>query len=577
MLTHSKYTPKKKALLGELLVQRNIINYDQLQTALEKQKELHQLLGRVLLDLGFINHEHEILPVVAYQYDLPYIELKDHKISTDVLKTIPVRIVKRYQVIPVSVKEGKVVLAMNNPFDVLLRDEIQMQVEETLAPVLASRKEITDSIRKYYGVGAETIQEIILSQDNKLLVSRKEEEILDLEKSTADATIGNFLNKIFLQAFQERATDIHIEPYYNGLSIRYRVDGMLSDVNVPASIKFFKESINSRIKIMANLDISERRVPQDGRFRLKVGDIELDMRVSFLPSTQGESAVIRILNSSKIYSFDELNLNDAEKGIFHDLIRKPHGVVFITGPTGSGKTTTLYSCLSCLNTIEKKIITIEDPVEYQLKGATQIQVNMMTHMTFAKGLRSILRHDPNVIMVGEVRDVETAEIAIQAALTGHLIFSTLHTNDAAGGVARLLNMGIEPYLVTSTVECFIAQRLVRLICPKCKTAGRIDMKHLADFRTEVAGVREDTMVYHGKGCEHCNSTGYYGRTVIFEFLFLNKEVSELIVRRASAVQIKEQAKGLGMKTLRQSGWEKVVAGLTTPEEVLRVTQNRSGR
>jgi len=347
-------------------------------------------------------------------------------------------------------------------------------------------------------------------------------------------------------------------------------------MHVPEEIYYFKDEINSRIKILSNLDISEKRMPQDGRFQMKMDKVKLDLRVSFLPSTFGESVVIRILNSAKLYSLSELDITKEDKDILKDLVTKPHGIIFMTGPTGSGKTTTLYSCLSHINTDDKKIITIEDPVEYRLKGITQIQINPKIQLSFARGLRSMLRHDPDVIMVGEVRDIETAEISIQCALTGHLIFSTLHTNDAAGAITRLLNMGVEPYLITSTVECFIAQRLVRKVCPKCRIEYKVDQKFIKQFDCN-ARINSKMKFYHGEGCDHCNNTGYKGRTAIYEFLIPNEKICEMILNRASSGAIKKEAVKNGMKTLRQSGWEKILQGITTCEEVIRVTQGRSRR
>lgn len=397
------------------------------------------------------------------------------------------------------------------------------------------------------------------------------ETIDHIDETDSDASISKFLNQILFEAYQDRATDIHIEPFEDELQIRYRVDGVLMDAKVPSNIKHFKDSINSRIKILSNLNIAEKRMPQDGRFKVRVQGVDIDLRVSFLPTPFGESVVLRVLNSSSLYSFDQLGLNEKERAYLENLIVKPHGIIFLTGPTGSGKTTTLYSCLSRVNTEEKKIITIEDPIEYQLKGITQIQINPKVGLTFAHGLRSMLRHDPDIMMIGEVRDIETAEIAIQVALTGHLIFSTLHTNDAAGGVARLIDMGVEPYLITSTVECFIAQRLIRLCCPKCKKASAMTPEVIKDFEGDVE-VDQSLTIYQAEGCEACNFTGYSGREGIYEFLLMTDSIRELIMQRATANQIKDKAMSEGMRTLRQSGWEKVKAGLTTPQEVIRVTQ-----
>jgi len=425
-----------------------------------------------------------------------------------------------------------------------------------------------EAIRQYYGVGAETIEQMM---DTVQPADPLDAVVTNIEEIDSDVSISKFFNQILLEAYRDRATDIHIEPYEDELQIRYRVDGILYDAKVPSNIKHFKDSIISRVKILANLNMSEKRMPQDGRFRVRVGEIDLDLRVSFLPTPAGESVVLRILNTTRLYSFEELGLSNTEKNILQQLIEKPHGIVFLTGPTGSGKTTTLYSCLSRINKKSKKIITIEDPIEYQLKGITQIQINPHIGLTFAHGLRSMLRHDPDIMMVGEVRDIETANISIQVALTGHLIFSTLHTNDAAGGITRLLDMGIEPYLVTSTVECFIAQRLVRKICQKCKEPSSATVQIIKDCDGDVDQDSGMT-IYQGKGCEACKLTGYLGREPIYEFLLMNDAVCELIMKRATADQIKEKAIACGMKTLRQTGWEKVRQGLTTPQEVIRVTE-----
>lgn len=567
---------RKKKLLGELLVQKQIITQEQLEAALEKQKELGALLGQVLLELGYIDQESTLLPVLAEQQGMEYVYLKQQKVPLEVINKVPVKVARRYEVFPVGYDSGVVTLAMNKPTNILIRDELKMMLEMDVHPVLATRKDIRDAIREYYGVGAETI-EGIMDQAEITPQVKHTEEVADLEKMDSEATISNFFNQVILEAYRERATDVHIEPFENKLIVRYRIDGMLYDIHVPPDIAYFKESLNSRIKIMCSLDISEKRRPQDGRFRIRAGDIELDLRVSFLPTPYGESVVIRVLNTTRLLSFDNLNLSDEEKNLLNNLIRKPNGIIFITGPTGSGKTTTLYSCLSQINTVDKKIITLEDPIEYQLPGITQIQVNPVIDLNFARGLRSILRHNPDIIMVGEVRDVETAEISIQVALTGHLVLSTLHTNDAPSGVTRLLNMGIEPYLITSTVECFIAQRLVRLVCPKCKVQKKMHPHIIHEFEHNMKDKKEDVYAYYGKGCEECNFTGYWGRTAIFEFFLLNEEIVDMILNRTTSKQLKEKAIQTGMKTLRESGWEKIKLGLTTPEEVIRVTQDRSKR
>jgi len=389
----------------------------------------------------------------------------------------------------------------------------------------------------------------------------------DTEDLAEDASIIKFVNQILQQAYYDRATDIHIEPFENDLIVRYRIDGILYDATIPPTIKYFESAIISRIKIMANLNIAERRLPQDGRINIKVGNDDLDLRVSILPTPYGESVVIRLLTNKMLYSLKELGLSQSDLTILEEMIKKPHGIILVTGPTGSGKTTTLYACLSKINNKELKILTIEDPIEYHLNGITQIQVHPKIGLTFAAGLRSMLRHDPDVMMVGEVRDLETAEITIRVSLTGHLVFSTLHTNDAAGATTRLLDMGIEPYLVASSVECIIAQRLVRLICPECKHPIN-DKKAIARLG---GGISEDAQIYEGKGCDKCKFTGFRGRTAIYEFIMMNDEIRHLVLNHASADQIKKKAVAMGMVTLRQDGINKVLKGITTVGEVMRVS------
>ena len=378
-----------------------------------------------------------------------------------------------------------------------------------------------------------------------------------------------------LEAYHDRATDIHVEPYQDSLKIRYRIDGILYDANIPPNIRHFQASIVSRIKIMAHLNIAERRLPQDGRIKVKIGDEELDLRVSILPTPFGESVCIRLLSGANtFFGLEKLGLDPASLSGLKHLIAKPHGVILLTGPTGSGKTTTLYAFLTELNKAEKKIITIEDPIEYQIPGITQIQVHPKIDLSFSRGLRSMLRHDPDIMMVGEIRDFETAEITIRVALTGHLVFSTLHTNDAAGAVARLVDMGVESYLVASSVECIIAQRLVRTLCPHCKTLTAPPV----DFQKEIAALAQalnqkgPLRVGQPKACNRCKQTGYFGRTAIHEILVVDDDVRSLIVQRVPANTIREKAIAKGMRTLRQDGWRKALAGETSIDEVLRVTQ-----
>ncbi len=552
--------------IGQILVQEHFISDQDLQRALAVQTKTKERLGEILIQLGVMAHDARFFSLLAKQMGVPYVDLKETEIPSAVLACVPAQLASHYKIIPVQSHNGQLALATSDPWDILKLDELSAALRCEVRPVLADEKAILESIRKYYGLGAETIERMMAQGQGR---SGEEVQVKDIEELTTEASIGAFLNQLILEAYRERATDIHIEPCENELQVRYRIDGFLRDAKVPQNIRHFKDPINSRIKILSNLNIAQRRLPQDGRFKVKVGDTQLDLRVSFLPTAFGESAVIRILNANQLFDIERLGLASRELKILDELIKKPHGLIFVTGPTGSGKTTTLYSCLSRVNSAERKILTIEDPAEYQLAGITQIQVNPAIGLTFAQGLRSMLRHDPDIMMVGEVRDHETAQIAIQVALTGHLVFSTLHTNDAASAVTRLLDMGVEPYLISSSVIGFIAQRLVRLICPHCKEPRVLSPEVLADFDLDQNPGRVSTFV--GKGCRMCQSTGYLGRQGIYEFLILNEDMQKLIHRRASASEIRTKAMEKGMKTLRQDGWEKIKMGSTTPEEVIRVT------
>jgi len=387
-----------------------------------------------------------------------------------------------------------------------------------------------------------------------------------------DASIIKFVNQVLSEAVKERATDIHLEPFQNELRTRYRIDGILYDINIPETIKYFHQAIVSRVKIMSELNIAEHRLPQDGRIKIKINESELDLRVSTIPTAFGEAVHIRLLSPQFFLELDNLGFLPEDLRIVESMIKRPHGVIFVTGPTGSGKSTTLYAALARINSSAVKIITIEDPIEYQLRGVNQIQVNPKIGFTFATGLRHMLRHDPDVMMVGEVRDYETAEIAIRAALTGHLVFSTLHTNDAAGAVTRLLDMGIEPFLVSSSLECLIAQRLVRRICPKCKVPLKNSRELIEQIARDTGAAADNIVIYEGKGCQECRFTGFRGRTAIHEVLVINQPIRNLILEHASSQQIKQKAVALGMRSLRQSGLKKVLEGETTYTEVIRVTQ-----
>ncbi|MBN3038724.1 MAG: Flp pilus assembly complex ATPase component TadA [Candidatus Omnitrophica bacterium] len=576
--------------LGEMLIQKKLITSEQLKAALKEQQKIGEPIGETLIKMGYLTQE-QLFPVLAEQLNLPFINLEDVAFDPEVIKRVPAKFAWYYKIIPLYYKDGKLTVATFDPLRSL--NDAKMFLKDEVEPVLSTEKEITKALEKNYGVGAETIERI-MDQAPKETVEEEEgqfEKVEDLERLAEDASVVKLVNQIILEAHQKRATDIHIEPYRGKMGLRYRIDGVLYEANVPSDMVRLFPSIISRIKIMSKLNIVERRLPQDGRAVVKVGKEEFDLRISVIPTRFGEGIVIRILPTKMLFDLGKLGLEQEELRILDGLIHQPHGIIFVTGPTGSGKTTTLYASLNKIKSTRNKIITIEDPIEYELDGITQIQVMPEIGFTFAQGLRSVLRHDPDIMMVGEVRDFETAELAIRIALTGHLIFSTLHTNDAAGGATRLLDIGIEPFLAASSINAFIAQRLVRVICPKCKTEDnsinpevkkqiveeikqyyRFCKNPLAHMQ-KLAGIKEsDIHFYRGEGCEECNKTGFRSRTAIYEMLLVNKRIKELMLAKSSSDKIREEAINQGMKTLRISGWGKVIDGITTPDEVMRVTQ-----
>ncbi len=574
--------------LGEILVQKKLITTQQLEAGLKEQQKTGELIGRILVKRGYVKEEQLLLHLAA-QLNIPFVRVQDITIDPQAIQKLPAKFAWHYKIIPIKYAEGKLTVATFEPLRSL--NDVKMFLDCELIPVLAVEVEITKAIEKYYGVGAETIERIIAKAPKEAVETPAASKVDDIEKLAEDASVVKLVNQIILEAYQKRATDIHIEPFRGRMGLRYRIDGVLYEANVSADMVHLFSAIISRIKIMSKLDIVERRLPQDGRAVVKIKQEELDLRISIIPTRYGEGAVIRILPSKMIFSLTKLGLEAESLRILEDLIIKPHGIIFVTGPTGSGKTTTLYACLNKVKSSKNKIITIEDPIEYELEGISQIQVMSEIGLTFARGLRSVLRHDPDIMMVGEVRDLETAELAIRLALTGHLIFSTIHTNDAAGGATRLLDIGIEPFLVASSVRAFIAQRLVRIICPQCKeedTKGNQEVKRqiieeISQFcnlnqnqsaiQNELSGLKEaDIRLYRGKGCKACNSTGYRERMAIYEILEIDKRIKALILARASTDTIRDEAAKQGVETLRISGWKKVIQGLTTPDEVMRVTQ-----
>lgn len=552
--------------IGEVLVEKGLITTEQLNLALKETRKSGEIIGKTLVRLGFISQER-LLEALAGQLCLIfYNSLKDVPINSNAVKAVPVKLIWHYKFMPIDLKNNVLTIAVSDPLAVWPMEDLKLQLGYDIERVLASEKEITGAIRRYYGLGAETVDEI-LTQDKTVIQQSKAEEVevADMEKSAQDASVIKLVNQILTEAVNSRTTDIHLEPYRDSVRVRYRIDGVLYDMRVPEQLKYLHPAVVSRIKIISNLNVVEKRLPQDGRAIIKVQDKQIDLRISIIPSLYGENVVIRILPVHLLFNLDDLGLAPDDLSKMNVLMQKPHGIIFLTGPTGSGKTTTLYACLSKLNKEGVKIITIEDPIEYELPGILQIQVKSEIGLTFANALRSILRHDPDIMMVGEVRDLETAELAIRTSLTGHLIFSTLHTNDSASGATRLLDIGIEPYLVASSVNAFISQRLVRNICPVCKEE-RKNKEILPPYF-------KDIKIYQGKGCENCKFIGYKGRSAIYEIFIVTEEIQELILNKSSAAQIKKKAQELGFKTLLNSGVERVKQGLTTPEEVLRIVES----
>jgi general secretion pathway protein E len=502
---------------------------------------------------------------------MPNITYKEYPKEPVVLENLSMKFMKQSLFVPLSLSDNTLVIAMENPDDFYTVDALKLAYGYAIEVRHGSRDDILEAIENTYGAGKQSIETIIeeAHRDVTELTAEVSENVDHLRDMASEAPIIRLVNRLILNAVDMRASDIHFEPFEKEFKVRYRIDGVLHEAESPPSR--LQAAITSRVKIMAKLDIAERRLPQDGRIKLKVGDKEIDFRVSTIPTLHGESLVMRILDQeSLVLDFVSLGFPEDLLQSWKTLITQPYGMILVTGPTGSGKTSTLYTTLAKINSAETKIITLEDPVEYQLRGVNQIHVNRKIGLTFANGLRAIVRQDPDIILVGEIRDKETAEIAIQSALTGHLLFSTLHTNDAAGAVTRLLDMGVESFLLSSTVLGILAQRLVRVNCPHCREPIEPDPKLIQSMRLSPEQIREVTFL-QGRGCDQCRNTGFIGRTAIFEYLPVDDEIRRQINKRSSTEVIKKAAIGKGHRTLRQDGWEKVKAGVTTLSEVLRVT------
>ncbi|HSW43986.1 MAG TPA: type II secretion system ATPase GspE [Phycisphaerae bacterium] len=560
--------------IGDILLERGKITKEQLRSAEAARKGPQDRLDRVLVRMGFVD-ERDVLRVVGEQMSIPVVDLSEITIDPDLLKRLPTRLIHKRQLIPIERTDDTLRVATADPYDIDAIDELRLLTGMKIVPVLASESEIQRLIRQHFGVGGSTIDELIEEQQQQLddneieLLSDSVDENGDLVEMAQEATVVKLVNEILAEAIRDKASDIHIEPYEHQLKIRYRIDGVLQQTPIRAEIQRFQAAIISRIKIMSNLNIAEKRLPQDGGFKARIHGREIDFRVSVVPFGYGEGVVLRILDRQSInLSLTDLGMNPEVLAQFESLIKRPHGIILVTGPTGSGKTTTLYAALHTIVSDKIKVLTIEDPIEYYLDGINQVQVSEKINLSFSRALRSFLRHDPDVILVGEIRDRETAEVAINASLTGHLVFSTLHTNDAAGASTRLLDMGVEPFLVSSSVEGILAQRLVRRICPRCKEEYTPDYAALPPDLNLESGQK----LRRGRGCRECRNIGFKGRLGIFELLMMTDEVRELVVQRSSAWKIQQLAMEQGLRLLREDGWEKVRSGVTTPEEVLRASK-----
>lgn len=558
--------------IGEIMLSQDLITPQQLEEALKVQsKENKERLGEILVEMGAISRE-ELYEVLQYIYETEYINLSNYVIDPEVVSLIPEKTALQFMLISISKNDDELVIAMANPLDVYAIDFVKDHTKiKKIKCMLATEEAILSAINNYYELGEynDVIEklgtEIIFREDEE------EEDLKKLEAISKVAPVIKLVNMLIMQAVKDRSSDIHIEPNKKELLIRFRVDGILHDIRtLPNKVKL---ALISRIKILSKMNIAESRLPQDGRFQVKLGTREVDLRVSTIPTVFGEKVVLRLLDKSKgLMKLNKLGFLSKQLTQFESIISKSYGLILLTGPTGSGKTTTLYATLNKINSKDKNILTIEDPVEYKLDGINQMQVKPKINLTFANALRSILRQDPDIIMVGEIRDDETALIAVQAALTGHLVFSTLHTNDAASALTRLIDMDIEPFLISSSVIGVIAQRLVRVICEKCKKEyipGE-DILNALNIKEELKNNKDKFTLYRGTGCSFCKNTGYYGRTSIYELIVLDEEFRSLIVSKASSTVIKDVAIKKGMKTLKDSGIDKVIKGITTIEEVLRV-------
>ena len=555
--------------LANVLKRTGLFTDEQLLAVMEEARKGDMGITAIIIRDEYVKEE-VFLTALGAALNIPFVRLGKDPIPQDVLDRLPTKAVFQYNVIPVSFENGVLNVASNDPLNAGLLDALRLAAGTRVRFVLSPSSEIEKAAKAFYGVGAETVDRMM--QDDRLEVEEEALGKVDLSDLDQEASVVKFVNQIIWEAVQQGATDIHFEPMENRLRIRYRVDGVLHQTPVPAQLNRFQAAILSRIKVMANMDIAEKRLPMDGRIGLRVQGEDIDIRVSTVPTVYGESVSLRLLQRrGQFIGLEDLGMNEQDVKLTEKIINRPNGIVLVTGPTGSGKSTTLYAYLHEINTIDQRILTAEEPIEYEMEGINQVLVRPEIGLTFARALRSFLRQDPDIIMVGEVRDLETAEIAIQASLTGHLVFSTLHTNDAAGAFTRLLDMGVEPYLVASAVVAVVAQRLVRQLCPACRQPIEPNIALLQDIGFPIQHLASGRL-YEQAGCELCRHTGFKGRKGIFEILRVSEPTQSLVIRRSSSNEIKQQGISEGMRTLRDDGWMKVLLGVTTVEEVLRVSE-----
>jgi type IV pilus assembly protein PilB len=563
---------QKRKPLGQILIEEGLLTEKELEEALAHQTTNGGALGRVLVDLG-VATENDILLAIAKQAGMDIIDLQHLEIPKEVISMVSPSVAQVYRIVPVSFENGMLTVAMADPLNVNAIDDLRFMLNCEVNGAVANEQAVQEAVEKYYGGQTETIADLVKDIDSDEIMEVRESEAMQdiskLEEMASSAPVVKLVNLVLFTAIRDQASDVHFEPFEDEFKIRYRIDGSLLEMQPPP--RQLALAIISRIKVMSNLDIAERRVPQDGRIPLNIGGNTVELRVSTLPTMFGESVVMRVLDRTVMgHDLNRLGLRDDEISVIQELMHKPNGIILVTGPTGSGKTTTLYSALNYINEVGLKIITTEDPVEYDLEGIIQVPIKEDIGVTYAACLRSILRQDPDKILVGEIRDLETAQIAIESSLTGHLVLSTLHTNDAPGTVTRLIEIGVEPFLLSATLEAVVAQRLIRVICTKCKDVYKPSEESIMELGLSLQEVAGKSF-YYGKGCEHCNKTGYRGRSAIYEMMRITARLRQSIIERKSTDVLRADAQAGGMRTLRDSGLLKIFDGLSTIEEVIKQT------